>query len=536
MKTLKRLLTILALTLISGLLISCQPQVKTGWDLLPEILEQIKEPVFQDKDFNITEFGAVGDGKTDCSDAISKAITECNAAGGGRVVVPAGNYLTGPVHLKSNVNLHLEENATLLFSPDIEKYLPVVHSRWEGVEVMNYSPFVYAFEQENIAITGKGTLNGQANNENWWPMCGAPHYGWTDGIHSQRETRSTLFQWAEDNVPVVERVFPNGSYLRPQFVQPYRCKNVLIEGITIVNSPMWELHPVLCENVIVRGVHINSHGPNNDGCDPESCKNVLIEDCFFNTGDDCIALKSGRNADGRRVNTPCENIIIRNCTMKDGHGGVVIGSEITGGAINIFAENCEMDSPNLERALRIKTNSLRGGNVENIYFRNVRVGQVSDAVVRVNFYYENGDAGEFTPSVKNIQVSDVTCEKSNFGLLLMGYPNSPVTDITLNNCTFNNAANGNRFINVKRINASNTTINGKEFTGVEENMVPDAVLQTLKEQINTIQVARAFEEVSDDGSIYIFATRDEMDWNIIKIHKSGKFLESGKPDSQISPF
>ena len=176
-------------------------------------------------------------------------------------------------------------------------------------------------------------------------------------------------------------------------MQPYRCQNVLIEGVTIINSPMWELHPVLCTNVTIRDVTINTHGPNNDGCDPESCRDVLIERCTFDTGDDCIALKSGRNDEGRRLGVPIENVIIRDCVMKDGHGGVVIGSEMSGGARNVFAERCRMDSPNLDRALRIKTNAVRGGLVERVYMRDVTVGQVAEALVTVNFYYEEGDTG-----------------------------------------------------------------------------------------------------------------------------------------------
>ena len=168
---------------------------------------------------------------------------------------------------------------------------------------------------------------------------------------------------------------------------------MLIEGVTIVNSPMWEIHPVLCQNVTVRDVSIGSHGPNNDGCDPESCRDVLIEGCMFDTGDDCIAIKSGRNDDGRRVNVPSENVIIRNCTMKDGHGGVVIGSEISGGVRNVFAEHCRMDSPHLDRALRLKNNAVRGGVVEDIYMRDVTVGQVAEAVLTIDFFYEEGDSG-----------------------------------------------------------------------------------------------------------------------------------------------
>jgi polygalacturonase len=310
-------------------------RIGDAWTEAAAILARIVPPRFPPRDVVITAFGASGDGAKDCTGAIREAIAACAAAGGGRVVVPAGTFLTGAIHLKSRVNLHLSAGATLRFSRDPRHYLPLVFTRWEGVELMNYSAFIYAFEQENIAITGPGILDGNASDTHWWPWKGrdpkAPE------APNQLAARAKLIEMAANGVPVPERVFGEGSYLRPNFVQPYRCKNVLIEGVTLINSPMWELHPVLCTNVTVRNVTINSHGPNNDGCDPESCRDVLIEDCTFDTGDDCIAIKAGRDADGRRVNTPSENIIVRGCTMKDGHGGVVIGSEVSGGVRNVFA-------------------------------------------------------------------------------------------------------------------------------------------------------------------------------------------------------
>jgi polygalacturonase len=244
----------------------------------------------------------------------------------------------------------------------------------------------------------------------------------------------------QNDVSVNDRIFGDGSCLRPNFVQFYRCRNVLIEDVTIHNSPMWMIHPVLCTNVTVRGVSLVSHGPNNDGGDPESSHDVLIEDCFFDTGDDCIAVKSGRNRDGRRIGAPSENIIVRHCRMKDGHGGVTIGSEASGGVRNVFAENCNMDSPNLERALRLKTNSVRGGFIENVFMRNVTVGQVSDAVLRINLFYEEGDAGQFPPGVRNIEMTNVTSRKSKYALYLRGYQHSPLRHIRISHCSFENAA------------------------------------------------------------------------------------------------
>ncbi|AGA79327.1 glycoside hydrolase family 28 protein [Echinicola vietnamensis] len=459
------------------LMVSCSKKeqsentiVPSVWDQVPAILESIQKPSFPDQTFVISDFGAVGDGSTDASQAIKSAIQACAEAGGGKVVVPPGDYPTGPIYLESNVNLHLEKDARLMFSTDPKDYLPLVYTRWEGVELMNYSPLVYAFEEENIAITGEGILDGQANETNWWPWKGKTQYGYTEGDPQQEDAdkRHALFQMAEDGVPVEERKFGEGFYLRPQFVQPYRCKNVLVEGVKIVNSPMWILNPVLCENVTIEGVTVESHGPNSDGCDPESSKNVLIKDCYFNTGDDCIAIKSGRNADGRRINVPSENIIIQNCKMADGHGGVVIGSEISGGVRNVFAENCEMNSPHLDRALRIKTSSMRGGIIEDIYLRNIDVGQIAQQVVRVNMFYE--DSGAYVPTVRNIHVENMTVENGGkVGVLLEGYENSPVENITLENVNIKNAEEAYTFSNVKGVRFKNVTINGKAVSyGQEE--------------------------------------------------------------------
>lgn len=421
----------------------------TGWACVPDILARIRPSVFPQRDFDITAYGAAGDGSKDCSDAIRSAIRACNKAGGGRVIVPPGIYRTGPVHLQNNVNLHISEGATVRFIPDHRLYLPAVYTRWEGVECMSYSPLLYAFNRHNIAITGGGTLDGQASEEHWWPWNGNPLYGGSREKPNQAAARANLFRMGETDVPVKKRLFGDGSYLRPNFIQFYRCRNVWIEGVTIRNSPMWQIHPVLCTNVTVRGVSMISHGPNNDGCNPESSRDVLIEDCLFDTGDDCIAIKSGRNRDGRRIGIQSENIIVRNCRMKDGHGGVTIGSEASGGVRNVFAENCSMDSPNLDRALRLKTNSVRGGFIENIFMRNVTIGEVADAVLRIDLFYEEGDAGQFPPTVRNIEMRNVTSRKSNYALFLRGYKKAPIRNIRLSRCSFENAARADVIENVE---------------------------------------------------------------------------------------
>src|SRR4051812_26204222 len=437
------------------------------WLQVPEILKRIKVPVFPNRNFDVTRYGAVGDGRTECTQAFRKAITECSKAGGGRVVVPAGTFLTGAIHLQSNVNLHVSSGATIKFHQDPRKYLPLVFSRWEGMELMNYSPFIYAFEQRNIAITGEGTLDGQSGKEHWWPWKGNANSGWKKGDPDQKKARKTLEEMTENGVPVAQRVFGEGQYLRPQFIQPYRCQNVLIEGVTITNSPMWEIHPVLCTNVIVHGVKISSHGPNNDGCDPESCTDVLIKDCDFDTGDDCIAIKSGRNADGRRLGVPSRNIIIQNCRMKDGHGGITIGSEISGGVNNVFAEGCRLDSPNLDHALRVKNNAMRGGLLENLYFRNLEVGQVAHAVITIDFNYEEGEKGGFTPVVRNFVAQGIKSGKSMHALDVQGFKRAPVYNIRLDDCTFENVAEPDVLMNVEGLNFSNVRINGKSIDNIK---------------------------------------------------------------------
>jgi polygalacturonase len=376
------------------------------------------------------------------------------------VTVPAGLFLTGAVHLSSNVNLHLEDGATLRFSQDPKDFLPVVFTRFESIECMNYSPLVYAFEQSNIAITGNGTLDGGADADHWWPW----KKNETRGPVPANPDNRTLLEQGDKDVPVNQRVYGAGSTLRPLFIQPYRCSNVLIEGVRVVDSPMWEINPVLCRNVTVRNVKIASHGPNNDGCDPECCSDVLIEGCEFDTGDDCIAIKSGRNRDGRRVNVPSENIVVRNCRMKDGHGGVSIGSEVSGGIRNVYIENNRMDSPNLDRALRIKTNSYRGGALENFYFRNNTVGEVARGVIDIDFYYEEGPGGPFAPSVRNVVVENVTSQRSRYALYLRGYENAKISGVRVAHCVFNHVAEPDVIENVAGIELIDDMRNGMPMT------------------------------------------------------------------------
>ncbi len=426
----------------------------------PRILARIKAPKFKKKDYLITKYGAVADGKTLATEAFKKAIEDCSKKGGGRVVVPAGAFLTGAIHLKSNVNLHVAKGATVKFSTNPTDYLPIVHTRWEGMELMHLSPLIYAYEQTNIAITGEGTLDGQGKAF-FWKWHGNPRYGGDPKVISQKPDRDKLYDMMTRNVPLEQRIFGETRYLRPQFIQPYKCKNVLIEGVRIIDSPMWEVHPVLCENVIVRKLNIATYGPNNDGCNPESSKDVLIEDCLFDTGDDCIAIKSGRNNDGRRIGVPSENIIVRNCIFKDGHGGITVGSEISGGFRNLFAENNRLDSPDLWTALRIKNNASRGGRIENLYFRNITIGKVSRSAIEMDFNYEEGAKGEFTPIVRNFVVENLTAQDCSKAVDLQGLDKAPLYDIFLKNCDFGKVTNPNIVKNVNNLKLENVKMNGK---------------------------------------------------------------------------
>lgn len=363
----------------------------------------------------ITDYGARPD--ADCTTALELAISACQLSGG-RVTVPPGRFRTGAIRLRSNVELHVSAGATLVFDPDPAAY-PIVWTRWQGIECLSHSPLIYAYDEVNVAVTGTGTLDGGAGFDNWWSQT-KPVEAW------QR-----LLRMVADEVPVDERVFSHG--FRPSFVQPYRCRMVRIEGVRLVNAPMWVVHPVLCSEVTVRGVTVDSHGPNNDGCNPDSCSDVLISGCSFDTGDDCVAIKSGRDADGRRVATPCENVLIENCRFGSGHGAVTIGSETSGGVRNVTARDLRMVGPGLDHAVRIKTNSHRGGAIENIRVRDILVESVSGSAVLIDTRHaDDAITGTHHPVVRGIALSGLKVRNAPRLLEVRDAPLSPVLDLTLN--------------------------------------------------------------------------------------------------------
>ena len=451
--------------LIVILLLPCAAFADAWETQYKQIEKNIRQPEFKDKCYKITDFGASTSAKAEVNQkAINKAIAACSKAGGGKVVVPAGTFNTGAITLLSKVNLHVEKDGVLLFVFQPELY-PIVPTRWEGIDCWNLQPCVYAYKQTDIAITGEGVIDGGGENDTWWKWCGKDTYGWKEGVVSQKlGSRARLLRQAEDGVDMNERKYGPQDGLRPQLININQCDGVLIEDVTLLRSPFWVIHPLLSKNITVRGVKIINDGPNGDGCDPESCDGVLIENCFFNTGDDCIAIKSGRNNDGRLWGRPSENIIIRNCEMKNGHGGVVLGSEISGGCRNVFAENCKMDSPDLDRVIRIKTNTCRGGIIENLYARNIEVGQCGESVLKINLDYEPKElcCRGYAPTVRNINIENITCQKSKYGVQIIALDSvCNVYDINVKNCHFNGVKDGNfESGQTRNVNFDNLFING----------------------------------------------------------------------------
>ena len=385
----------------------------------PFPMPQPVRPVFPNKAFNLRDFGAIEGGAEKNTEAFAKAIEACSKAGGGQVVVPAGKWLTGPIHLRSNIDLHVEDGAELIFSDKPEDYLPPVLVRNGGVDVYNYSPLIYARDCENIAVTGPGLLNG--NGKAWWAWKGLEN--------------NQSFKMATQGVPVEQRVFgtPQAG-IRPSFVSFVNCKNVLLEGFTISSGPAWTIHPIYCENVIIRRVNVDTHGPNNDGMDPDSCRNVLVEHCVFRTGDDCLVLKSGYNEDGWRVGKPTENVVMRYCSTTEGHGALVIGSEMSGGVRNVYMHDCECDRTDC--AVRIKSRLDRGGVIENIYVENVKGKDLQREAIILTMAYGSDRqpiVNRKPPVFRNMQFKNVTVDGAGTAISISGVEDTPVDNIRFEN-------------------------------------------------------------------------------------------------------
>ncbi len=436
--------------------LGCLPaigQSAASADLRPEgatdILGRLRAPRFPNRDFDVRRYGATGEGKNDCRAAIAKAIAECHARGGGRVVVPAGTYLSnGPIHLASRVNLHLEQDATILFGTNPADYLPTVLVRWESTRCYNYSPLIYAFRQENVAITGQGTLDGQA------PLF------WSDWKLKQTPDQDALRAMGAKRTAVKERVFGTGHYLRPTLCELYDCRNVLLEGVTLKRSPFWTVHPVFCTNVTVRGIHVLPGTTNDDGCDPDSCRDVLIEDCVFDTADDNIAIKAGRDQDawGDRA---CENIVIRHCKgVRSEASAYAIGSEMSGGVRNVFILDSEINSV-AKNALYIKSNTDRGGVVENVWMRGITI-EACNNCIRLETDYKRINDHPYPALYRNLHFEDVRCRTARqYGISSSGIASKSIDGVYLKDITIERAATDIQAENTRRLELQNVRINGR---------------------------------------------------------------------------
>lgn len=448
----ERTLRLLGLTVICVVAARAAAAESLEWNDVPAILARIRAPEFPAREFAVTDYGAKGDGQTDSLPAVRAAIEACAAAGGGHVVVPAGLYLlNGPIHLQSNIDLHLAEGATLRFSGQPEHFLPVVLTRWEGVILYNYSPMIYARGAENIAVTGRGVIDANARRE---------FQGWAMGISKlQYPAQEKSRQMGAAGVPIAERVFGEGSYLRPSTIQPYECRNVLIEGVTIKDAPFWVIHPTFCTNVTVRGVTVDSLLINNDGCDPDSCTDVLIENCRFHTGDDGVALKAGRDADAWRDGRRTENVIIRNCVFQSKINALCIGSEMSAGVRHVFMEDCRVEEG--ESCIYFKSNADRGGFIENVRVRRVQIGQSRAGVVRFETNYHSYRGGKAPTAYRDFVIEDVSCaDATNYAVFAEGTRESPIERVLLRNVTVTRAREPLYLRNAASLRLENVLVNG----------------------------------------------------------------------------
>lgn len=413
--------------------------------------------------------GAKANGKALNTKLINSTIDRLNRVGGGTLFFPAGTYLTGSIHLKSNITLELEAGAILLFSDNFDDYLPFVEVRHEGVMMKSFQPLIYAVDAENITIKGEGTLDGQGKK--WWMeffrvMIDLKDNGMRD-INKyqpmwdvQNDTTAIYAETNKDYVSTLQRRF-----FRPPFIQPVRCKKVKIEGVKIVNSPFWTVNPEFCDNVTIKGITIdNVPSPNTDGINPESCRNVHISDCHISVGDDCITIKSGRDAQARRLGVPCENITITNCTMLAGHGGVVIGSEMSGSVCKVTISNCVFDGT--DRGIRIKSTRGRGGVVEDIRVSNIVMSNIKQEAVVLNLKYSQMPAeakSERTPIFRNVHISGMTVTGVKTPIKIVGLEEAPISDIVLRDIHIQGARQKCIFEDCERITMDDVIINGEEI-------------------------------------------------------------------------
>lgn len=419
--------------------------------LRDSILSHVTGARISSRSVSVLEYGARPDGQKDCLPAIRSAIRAAAQEGEGRIVFPAGvYYLRGPIVLESNVTLHLDSGAVLRFDPTPSLY-PLVKSSWEGTFLSNYSPMIYGYRLRNVAITGQGTIDGNAmaTFSTWRPL--------------QATDRALSREMNHKETPESERVFGPGHFLRPHLIQLYECEAITLEGVKITNSPFWCIHLLKSQNVICRGLRYDAKLVNNDGIDPECSRNILIEDIHFDNGDDNVAIKSGRDNDGWRAAAPSENIVIRRCHFKGLHA-VVIGSEMSSGVRNVIIEDCDY-SGYCKRGIFIKTNPDRGGFVRNIFVRRCEFGNVEDLFYITSRYAGEGQNSHHFTDVDHIGVNGLKCKHaSKMAIVLQGTSQKPLRDISLRNITVSSAPAGINYENVESISMGECAIGGAAGT------------------------------------------------------------------------
>mgnify|MGYP001186273913 CR=1 FL=1 len=456
---------------------------------LPFEMAEVKAPVIPDRQVNLTDFGAVGDGTTLCTDAFAKAIEKLSEEGGGKLVVPSGVWFTGPIVLKSNIELHLEVGAVIQFSGD-EKLYPVIKTSFEGLETRRCQSPLSANEAENIAITGHGVIDG--NGQFWRPVkrMKVTDGQWKEVLARPGGVESKKDYWvpnqayadaeknANMNVPTAqtdEEWNAIKRFLRPVMVSLVNCKNVLLKDVIFQNSPAWNIHPLMCENVIIDGVLARNpaYAQNGDALDLESCKNVLVVNSKFDAGDDGICLKSGKDESGRKRGRPCENVVVDGCTVFAGHGGFVVGSEMSGGVRNILVKRCQFLGTDV--GLRFKSKRGRGGIVENIFIHDISMTNIKTDAITFNMYYGGKSVAEMladgdnpdniskmpvteeTPIFRHIDIRNIVCYGAGRAMEFNGLPEMPIENITLENVHII-AKKDAAFSNYKNVKKNNVVI------------------------------------------------------------------------------
>jgi len=438
----------------------------------PFAMLDVIPPVFSDRTYNIIDYGAREQDGPSFSEAVKGAIEACNAAGGGKVSVPPGVWHTaGPIHLKSNVRLHVERGADIFFSTEPSAYLPPVFVRWAGIEMYNYSPLIYARDCENIALTGRGRLVGQ----------GAPW--WVYFLEDSEASAAAYAAWVDNFTPVEKRDGTKMDHVfRPQFFQPINCRNILIEDITFESGPFWTIDLVYCENVLARRIKVFTIGPNGDGICADSSRNLIVERSFFSTEDDAVAFHTGVNDDGRRVNKPSENVIVRHNRFSGGYwGGFALGSLTTAGIRNVlYHDNHHAD---MNHAFYFKSTLGRGGIVENIHITNVKATRMyMDTMTFTTSYsaWFGGNTGAI-PTFRDIFIKGLHADNSGITVNMSGLPFRPIENLVLEDVSIINASSGAAIANVRDLRAKKlriSTAKGEAMTldGCQNFILEDTVL------------------------------------------------------------